>query len=127
VEVEVTICGIARPVYKYVVIGSGSWWPDGGGGDVYMRQSTRLFPNPADNYVTISLGNYNSIKTGKEVNTFFSTVTIYDINGAVKKRLQYKAGTRQARVNTSDLRPGAYIIEVSDGRQVERQQLIIQK
>ncbi len=73
------------------------------------------------------MGNNNSIKTGKEANTFFNSVTIYDINGAVKKRLQYKAGTRQARINTSELRPGAYIVEVSDGRRVERQQLIIQK
>ena len=127
VEVDVTACGITRPAYNYVEIGSGSWWPDGGGGDVYMRQSTRLSPNPADNFVTISMGNNNSIKTGKEANTFFNSVTIYDINGAVKKRQQYKAGTRQARVNTSELRPGAYIVEVSDGRRVERQQLIIQK
>ena len=127
VEVDVTACGITRPAYKYVEIGSGSWWPDGEAGDVYMRQNTILSPNPADNFVTISMGNHNSIKTGKEANTFFSSVTIYDITGAVRKRLQYKAGTRQARVNTSDLRPGTYIVEVSDGRQVERQQLIIQK
>ena len=127
VEVDVTACGITRPVYKYVEIGSGSWWPDGGGGDVYMRQSTRLSPNPADNFVTISMGNHNSIKTGKEANTFFSAVTIYDITGAVKKRLRYPAGTRQTRLNTSDLGTGTYIVEITDGRQVERQQLVIQR
>ncbi len=77
-----------------------------------------LSPNPSQGNVVIS---------AKTNNTFFTSLIISDITGTRRKLFKYGKGTRTASINLSDLHPGSYIVEITDGIFSERQTLIINK
>ncbi len=82
----------------------------------------QLSPNPAQNTVTISINRDWEDKT-----LSITQIRIYDGAAKLKKQMQYAKGARQAQVNISDLRPGYYYVEISDGRTSERKPLVVQK
>ena len=116
--IAVTYCGYSVPV------NGGAYSPLCNG---YRGAYNNIIaPNPARNQINIATAN-NENKPGK-VNIFFTSIVIYDGWGVIKKRLHYAKGTQQAQISVSDLRPGTYIVEITDGKNnVERQRLLIQK
>jgi hypothetical protein len=89
-----------------------------GGGDNYL-----LAPNPAGNNVTVSAN--SAAKSSDAVS--FTQINVYDGTGNLKKQLKYGSATRQAQINITDLRPGYYYIEISNGKTSVRKPLIIQR
>jgi subtilisin family serine protease len=55
------------------------------------------------------------------------TVRIYDLAGRLVKKLEYTNMPQQVAVNTADIYPGVYIIEIFNGASSSRQKVVIQK
>jgi hypothetical protein len=83
--------------------------------------SLSVYPNPAQNEVTVSLKTINANnKKGKL--TTIKEVKISDKFGTVKKYSKYPPNTRTATINIGALPADVYTIEVSDGvNKVNRQ------
>lgn len=88
-----------------------------------------ITPNPAQDMITITAGEQTGItaKTGA-----FSTsansiaqVKIYNTYGATLKTVQYTGATKQAQVDVSNLAPGLYFVEVSNGEVKQTKKLVI--
>jgi Secretion system C-terminal sorting domain len=78
----------------------------------------QVSPNPATNEVTVTA---NSIST-----TSFTELKIYNQQGVLKKTQKF-AKVKKVTINVSSLPTGIYFIEIVDGTNRERQQLIILK
>jgi hypothetical protein len=87
-------------------------------GDDYL-----LAPNPAGNNFSVSV---NSTAKGSETASF-AQIQIYDGTGNLKKQIKYRSGTRQAQINITDLRPGYYYVEISDGKTSVKKPLVVQR
>ncbi|HEX7902390.1 MAG TPA: kelch repeat-containing protein [Chitinophagaceae bacterium] len=87
-----------------------------------------LSPNPTSTTITVTQDQKNkNLKITHQANATITEIRIYDNVGNLKKQLNYGTGTRQVRINVSDLKTGIYYVEVSNGQRKERQQIIIQK
>lgn len=80
-----------------------------------------LSPNPAANDLSVSVNTAD--KTNKTVS--FAQIRIYDGTGNLKKQIKYESGTRQAQI--TDLRPGYYYVEISNGKTSIRKPLVVQR
>ena len=87
--------------------------------EVSCGYSFIVSPNPATNTVTV--------QSDQKTNATITQLRIFDNNGILKKQSKFGTGTRQAQMNISDLRTGIYLIEITSGKNIERQQLVIQK
>jgi hypothetical protein len=79
-------------------------------------------PNPAQDNATVSLNSKNT----DDAHSSFDQISIYDQQGNlkfIKKFGKVKTGS----INVSNLINGIYVVEISNGTNKERQQLIIQK
>ncbi len=101
----------------------------GGGGDCYQYQ---VAPNPAQGSVNISvlmipppcdLAARASSKKATDLS--ISEIRIYDQSGYLKSRQKF-ANVKTAKVNLNKLRTGIYVVEITDGKYTERQQLVVQ-
>lgn len=82
-----------------------------------------LAPNPSSNNVTVSI---NPGKT-KSTPSFVKAIRILDISGKAHKTLNYpNSNQSKVTVDVSELKPGIYLINVSDGRNNYIKKLVIQ-
>lgn len=72
-------------------------------------------PCKSANTTTIEKNNLGSI----------TEIKLYDNLGNLKIEHKYAASSKQVHLNTSALKPGIYFIEIFDGEQKERQQVVI--
>jgi len=85
------------------------------------EQDMQVFPNPADNFVTI---------TGDEESSYTLEIEIYNSLGIL---VYHKTGIdptslhRGFIVNTQDWRPGLYFVRAVSGKQLMNQKLLISK
>ncbi len=88
-----------------------------------------ITPNPAQDMITITAGEQTGItaKTGASLSpaSSIAQVKIYNAYGATVKTVQYTRATKQAQVNVSNLVPGLYFIEVSNGAVKQTKRLVI--
>lgn len=80
---------------------------------LYNNLNTRVFPNPANYFVTIN--NDNAI---------INLIRIYNIRGALIK--ENKLETNSAKINVSLLEKNIYILEIYSSDKVERRKLVIE-
>lgn len=80
-------------------------------------QSIQLFPNPAENELTLNV---------KAVNSELVLVTIYNMEGkAIKQNSQIiESGSNQVQLNINDLPSGAYFITAAHGSVIEKGKFI---
>lgn len=93
-----------------------------------VGQFFRVAPNPATDIVTIQPLADNASKATVAGNTVIPSIRmikLYDNTGNLKKQWSFGAGKRQAQINVSGLRTGIYTVEISDGKNTDRQKLII--
>jgi len=81
-----------------------------------FASSINLFPNPADNHLSIHLGSNNSKVQ----------VTITDITGKVIYTT-IATDTQKVEVNTNDFAEGIYVVQVQAGEFLGTKKLVIQK
>jgi hypothetical protein len=95
---------------------------DGGGGGGHRYS---VSPNPGKDNINVQLafGQKSTALTKPAI----KTIKIYDNMGLLRGQWKYAQGISQASINTANLGTGIYIIEISDGKTSEKQQLIIQK
>ncbi len=115
VEVDITACGITKPVYKYVEIGYGSDWPDAIPPEESRSAGTKLgvSPNPANDRVILSLIKSNAGKENRIAS--IQSIRVTDKMGTVKKMVSVPAGQYSYTLNVSDLPRDVYIVSVFDG------------
>lgn len=77
-----------------------------------------VYPNPANETVTIA---YSSEKSP------IKKIAIYSLTGQCRRIIKNNAGANTYTINTSDITPGFYFIQVSDGQQVTTKPLIIKR
>ena len=82
-----------------------------------------IAPNPATNNVSIAV---DETKSAKGTDATFEEVTIYDLQGNLKKNQKYNK-TKTASIDVSDLINGNYFIEIKSGAIRERKSLLIRK
>ncbi len=70
----------------------------------YSNDNLKVFPNPAGDYVYISLAVLNEAST-MEIN-------VYDQSGRKVQSKEFENSKSQFRVETSDLSPGIYFLEI---------------
>ena len=80
-------------------------------------------PNPATNNVSIAV---DETKSAKGTDATFEEVTIYDLQGNLKKNQKYNK-TKTASIDVSDSINGNYFIEIKSGAIRERKSLLIRK
>ncbi len=81
-----------------------------------FASSINLFPNPADNHLTIDLGSHN-----EEVQ-----VNIADITGKVVYTT-LATDTQRVEVNTSEFAEGVYVVQIQSGDFIATKKLVIEK
>ncbi len=84
--------------------------------DHSFASSINLFPNPADDHLTIDLGSHN-----EEVQ-----VTIADITGKVVYTT-LATETQRVEVNTKDFAEGIYVVQIQAGVFLGAKKLVVQK
>lgn len=73
-----------------------------------------LSPNPSTSYVSIDM-DYNTMGNSKNINTVeMLDIILYDQQQNIVKREKMANGTKQYRLNTSDLKTGMYYIRITD-------------
>lgn len=111
-------CGFSDVTYATVALNC-----NGG----FVASNYTISPNPANNLLTIaSKTNDPTIKTSNSI-TGFNKILFYDASNIVRKQINYPAGTQQANISLSGLKPGIYIIEIYNGKEAEYEKVIIQK
>ena len=88
--------------------------PSVGVNEVEDNHGLRVFPNPANDVINISLS--------KEIN---ATITLLDISGKVVKT-QALNGISTS-INTASLNSGVYFVTINDGTSVSTQKVVIKK
>ena len=81
-----------------------------------FASSINLFPNPANNHVTITLGS-NSKKV---------EVTITDITGKIIYSTT-ASETQKVEVNTEDFAAGVYVVQIQTADFIETKKLVVEK
>ncbi|WP_452226444.1 DUF7619 domain-containing protein [Lacinutrix cladophorae] len=76
----------------------------------FQAVSFIMYPNPANNHLTIS------------GNSVIDTITIYDVNGRALKAINYDANV--VEINITDLSSGIYFIKIQAGEQNEVKKII---
>ena len=124
-RIEATnICGTASYDFGFQSVNCGS---GGGGCAKYavtngdkstLRVVVPNIPAPC------RLASMNKDSSRKE--EIIEWVKIYDMSGRLRIHQKF-ADTKSATVNTFSLLPGVYIIEISDGKNIERQKVVIIK
>ena len=86
-----------------------------------------VYPNPADNEVTISVADIQAISETDATNEAISVgeVKIYDFFGSVKKVKKTNSDQKSITINVSDLQKGTYLILINRGTITESHKLII--
>ena len=84
--------------------------------DIDKSATMQLFPNPATNYLSITLGSNN-----KKVE-----VTITDITGKIIYTT-IATDTQKIEVNTQDFAEGIYVMQIQTGEFIETKKFIIEK
>lgn len=79
-------------------------------------------PNPATSDVTVTPAETTS--TGIETQKTITEISIYDWQGNLKRRHSFNKAAK-ATLNVSNLPLGVYLIEIKNGKYLERQQLSI--
>jgi hypothetical protein len=75
------------------------------------------FPNPCKNQLYIDL---------KDEFTKNSSITIYDLSGKVMKNVKSQS-TSKVQLNTSDLKPGNYLLEIGNGQEYQQLKILVVK
>ncbi len=88
-------------------------------------------PNPASSTINVTAAPDISSETGvvgkaARASKVFNEIRLYDQQGILKKRLVYK-NVNQASIDVSALPMGVYFIEIVNGRDVDRQAVMITK
>jgi hypothetical protein len=100
----------------------------GGGGGCYQYQ---VSPNPARSSMKVAVPQIPppcdraSTQSRQSQNLSISEIRIYDQQGFLKTNRKFEK-VKVAQVNLSNFKTGIYVVEITDGQYVERQQLIIQ-
>lgn len=88
-----------------------------------------IVPNPAQNIVTIEPDERSVMAaktgTGSLSDGSITQIKIYRSNGQVLKTIQYPKAAKQVKVNVSDLEPGLYFIEISNGNVKQTEKMVI--
>ena len=84
--------------------------------DIDRSATMQLFPNPADNHLSIDIGSYNEE----------AIVTIADITGKVVYTTR-ETDTQRVEVNTSDWAEGMYVVQIQTGDFLAAKKLVIEK
>ncbi len=82
--------------------------------------SMSIYPNPANDFVTIILDDTESNNSKKEL-------SITDINGRLVHNVNLSVGSGNYKVSISGLRPGLYIVNLVSGMYNFKQKLIVKK
>ena len=87
-----------------------------------------VYPNPADNEVTISVADIQAISETDAINEVISAgeVKIYDFFGTIKKVKKTNSDQKSITINVSDLQKGTYLILINRGTITESHKLIIE-
>ncbi len=103
--------GVFTVNHQFTVTVAPRW---GVGVDQVEALVSRVYPNPADDYVVF------------EVNTSrASTLEILDLSGKALKVMNLKSGQREVNVDVSDLRNGMYMFRVYNEQQSQEGKLIV--
>jgi uncharacterized repeat protein (TIGR01451 family) len=76
-----------------------------------------VYPNPAGSQVTVSMRDNEGVG--------ISEIALYDMVGKIIKYVKPTASSAEALVDTSDIAPGIYLIEVTSGNAKSTKKLII--
>ncbi len=93
----------------------------------FSSSSVSLYPNPATNHLTITLGSNNQKVVRKDS---YGEVTIADITGKVIYSIPIVIGTRETQkieVNTKDFAEGIYVVQIQTAYFAETKKLIVEK
>ena len=88
--------------------------PSVGVNEVENNLGLRVFPNPANEVINISLN--------KEVS---ATLTLLDVSGKVIKTQELNGISTS--INTASLNSGVYFVTINDGTSVSTQKVVIKK
>jgi hypothetical protein len=88
-----------------------------------FASSINLFPNPADNHLTIDLGNNNKKVVRKDS---YGEVTITDITGKIIYTTTADE-TNKIEVNTNEFSEGIYIVQIQAAGFIGTKKLVIEK
>lgn len=83
------------------------------------REMLNVYPNPATDFTNISF----ALQQSNDV-----VVSVRDMSGRLVNQMKFNrlsSGNRTIRINTADLKSGAYIINISAGAEVKSGKLII--
>ena len=84
--------------------------------ELMLNNQTKLYPNPASDFVTLNINN-----TGND----FIIINVYNVVGALIKSEQLNKSNQQ--INVEDLSNGVYVIEIKNKESTESKKLIIQR
>lgn len=84
-----------------------------------------LSPNPATSTVTVS-GSASFLKSTNSTIASINQIRIYDLRGILKKDKRFN-NVRSAMIDISELTNGTYFVEIINGNNTEKRQLVIQK
>jgi hypothetical protein len=108
-------CGTATQQFGFKDI-------DCGGGGCGLKYS--ISPNPAHNEVVI-IPNIPPPCRSANLNSQILEVKIYDAQGGVRISQKFSPNTQEAKINTSSLKPGLYIVDIFNGTEHVRNSLLI--
>jgi hypothetical protein len=80
--------------------------------EIIKKETLKIYPNPATNYITIETpnNNYNKIKT-----------EIYSVDGKLLKTEQTE---NRERINIETLKTGIYVVKTTDGKNIYTNKLV---
>jgi hypothetical protein len=117
-------CGVSATKSKTKTMGPpapGCMWksghiiPDTVQSESSTSENIRIYPNPAESQVTITVSDATSFSSASDnKDLYISSVTILDSYGKTRKIKQYGSGLKSVTVNVSDLPKGFYFIRVNN-------------
>lgn len=84
--------------------------------ELMLNKQTKLYPNPAKDFVTLNINNSG---------TDLIIINIYNVFGALVKSAQLNKSNQQ--FNVDDLSNGVYVVEIKNEESSESKKLIIQR
>ncbi len=115
VEIDITACGVTRPLYKYVEIGFGSDWPDALPPEESkgIKPKLGLSPNPSHDKVMLSLITADNDKAIQR--PVIQAIKVTDKMDMVRKMIPAPRGQYSYVLDVADLPHDVYIVSVFDG------------